>query len=90
MTRGLDLLDHRLRRRLTQPMGPRAAVLQADQAFPVEAVDPLARCARANASGFAGGLRRLPAENHFDETLSTERRQAGILVDVHSALPRVS
>jgi hypothetical protein len=62
----------------------------ADQIDARRDLAPLARCARANASGLAGGLRRLPAENHFDETLSTERRQAGILVDVHSALPRIS
>ena len=31
-----------LRRRLTQPMGPRAAVLQAGQAFLLEAIDPFA------------------------------------------------
>jgi hypothetical protein len=32
----------------------------------------------------------LPTENHPDHALSTERRKAGILVDVHSApLPRI-
>jgi hypothetical protein len=35
-------------------------------------------------------LRRLPTENHFDQALSTERCQAAILMDVHSALPRNS
>ena len=78
------------RRRLAQPMGPRAAVLQARQAFGFEAIDPFAHRARANAYGFTGGLRRLPTENHVDHVLSTERRQAGILMDVHSAPPKDS
>jgi hypothetical protein len=32
----------------------------------------------------------LPIDNHFGKPLSTVRRQAGILMDVHSALPRIS
>src|SRR5215475_5232785 len=84
-TPSLDLLDHRLRGRLTQPMGPRAAILQTGQAFSMEALDPFMHRARANACGFSDGLRRLPIAHHVDQTLSTERRQAGILVDVHSA-----
>ena len=51
-------------------------------------IDPFTHRARANACGFTDGLRRLPAEDHFDEPLSTKRRQAGILVDVHSALSK--
>jgi len=84
----LDAVDHRLRSRLTQPVGPRVAVLQTRQPFLVEAYDPFTRRARANASGFTGGLRRLPTENHVDQALSTVSCQAGILVHVHSALPR--
>jgi len=84
----LDAVDDRLRGRLTQPVGPRVAVLQTRQPFLVEAFDPFTRRARANASGFTGGLRRLPTDNHFGQPLSTVRRQAGILMDVHSALPR--
>jgi hypothetical protein len=79
-----------LRRRSMQPLRPRAAILQAGQAFPLIALDPLTNRARANACGFTDGLRRLPTQNHFDQALSTKRRQAGILVDVHSALPRTS
>jgi hypothetical protein len=30
----------------------------------------------------------LPTENHVDQPLSTDGRQTGILMDVHSALPR--
>lgn len=53
-------------------------------------VDPLAHPALANANGFTDGLRRLPTQDHLDHSLSTKRRQAGILVDVDSALPRNS
>jgi hypothetical protein len=66
----------------------RAAVLQAAQAFVVEAIDPFTHRARTNACGFTASLRRLSTENHFDQVLSTERRQAGILMDVHSASPK--
>jgi hypothetical protein len=38
---------------------------------------------------FTDGLRRLPTENHVDHVLSTERRQAGILMHVHPAPPRI-
>src|SRR5712664_3750980 len=85
-----DARDGQLWRRLTQPLGPRAAVVQALQAFAGVATNPFTRGARANACGFTGGLRRLPAENHFDQPLSTERRQTGILMDVHSALSQGS
>jgi hypothetical protein len=85
-----DALDHLWRYRLAQPLGPRAAILQAGQAFLLEAITPFAAGARANACGFTGRLRRLPMGNHFDQPLSTMRRQAGILMDVHSALPRIS
>ena len=75
-----DALDHLRRRRLTQPMGPRAAILQPGQAFLLEAIAPFAAGARANACGFTGGLRRLPTDNHFGQPLSTVRRQTGILM----------
>src|SRR5260370_27127764 len=86
-TQAFNTVDDRLRRRSMQPLRPRAAIVQAAQAFGGVAVDPFAHRARANADGFTDGLRRLPTENHFDHTLSTERGQAGILMDVHSALP---
>src|SRR5712664_804608 len=85
-----DARDGQLWRRLTQPLGPRAAVVQALQAFAGVATNPFTRGARANACGFTGGLRRLPAANHFDQPLSTERRQTGILMDVHPALSQGS
>jgi len=52
--------------------------------------NPLAHRALANANGFTDGLQRLPTQDHLDHSLSTKRRQAGTLVDVHSALPRNS
>src|SRR5262245_13842831 len=85
-----DALDDLRRRRPAQSGGPRAAILQAGQAFLLEAITPFAAGARAHACGFTGRLRRLPAEDHFGQPLSTARRQAGILMDVHSALPRTS
>ena len=85
-----DARDGHLWRRLTQPVRPRAAVVQARQAFAEVATNPFTHGARANACGFTGGLRRLPPENHFDQPLSTERRQTGILMDVHSALSQGS
>jgi hypothetical protein len=44
--------------------------------------------ARADAGRLSGGLRRLSAlKDGAHDPLSTERRQAGILVDVHPVLP---
>ena len=86
---GLDTIDRGLGCRLTQMIWTRAAILQAGQAFGFEAIDPFTHRARANAYGFTGGLRRLPTENHVDHVLSTEWRQAGIVMDVHSAPPRI-
>ncbi len=60
----LDHLWHLWRRRLAQALGPRAAILQADQAFVFETIMPFAAGARANACGFTGGLRRLAAYIH--------------------------
>src|SRR6185295_2447743 len=79
----LYLLDHRLRRWPVQPMGPRAAVAQTDQAFTMISLNPLADGPRADACGFADGLQRLPARDLPDDPLSTNRRQPGILMDVH-------
>src|SRR5260221_14776161 len=51
-----DTIDHRLRRRLAQAMGSRAAVLQAGQAVPFKSVGPFTSPSRANAYGFDAGL----------------------------------
>ena len=40
-----------------RPMWPRAAILQTGQASGVVAIDPFTHRARANACGFADGLR---------------------------------
>jgi hypothetical protein len=49
-----------------------------------------ARCPRADAYGFADGLRRLPALHLPHDPLSTKWRQPGILVHVHPVLPRIA
>jgi hypothetical protein len=55
--------------------------------FGLEAVDPFARGARADACGSSSGLRRLPSlKDGAHDPLSTARRQTGILVDVHPVL----
>jgi hypothetical protein len=61
---GLEPIDRGLRCRLAQLVGAGTAVLQAGQAFGVEAINPFPHRARANTRGFTGGLRRLPAEDH--------------------------
>lgn len=82
----LDAVDRGLRRRPPQPVRPRTAIPQARHPFRLVAANPFTHRARANAYGFTDGLRRLPTTDLADHPLSTERRQPGILVDVHSAL----
>src|SRR4029077_20331669 len=67
-------------------MGTRAAVGWAGRTLSAIARHPFANRARTNAYGFAHRLRRLPACNLPDNPLSTTRRKAGILMDVHPAL----
>ena len=62
--------------------------MQAGEACAAEASHPLAHRARADAYGFADGLRRLPALNDATHHgLSTGRRETRILMDVHSVPP---
>src|SRR4051812_12929597 len=82
-----DLGDHRLRRRPMQPIGPRTAITQSSQALAAISGNPIANGPRADACGFADGLRRLPALNLPYNSLSTVWRQTGILVHVHPVLP---
>src|SRR6188474_2329863 len=82
-----DLGDHRLRRRPMQPIGPRTAITQSSQALAAISGNPFANGPRADACGFADGLRRLPALNLSYNSLSTVWRQTGILVHVHPVLP---
>src|SRR4030088_1017310 len=83
----LDRGDDRLRRRPMQPMGPRTAIAQSSQALAAISGNPFANGPRADACGFADGLQRLPALSLPYNSLSTVRRQTGILVHVHPALP---
>ena len=62
--------------------------MQAGEACAAEASHPLAHRARADAYGFADGLRRLPALNDAaHHGLSAGRRETRILMDVHSVPP---
>jgi hypothetical protein len=81
-----DPLHRSGRRRPMQAMGPRRAILQPGQTLAPRPRQPLARRPRAHACGACGGLSRLPARTLADQTLSTHRRQTGILVDVHPVL----
>ena len=63
--------------------------MEAGGAFGAIAFDPLARGPRADACGSCGGLRRLPAQHFEHDTLSTARRQTGIVMNVHP-VPRES
>src|ERR1700674_4181460 len=65
------------------PPGP---VLQTGDAFDGITRHPFADGARTDACGSSGGLRRLSACHLHDDSLSTNRRQAGIVVDVHPVL----
>ena len=70
-----------------EPMWPGGAILQSRQSLAAMSLSPFANRARADAYGFAHGLRRLPTRNQFYDPLSTTRRQAGILMHVHPVLP---
>ena len=70
-----------------QPIGPRTAITQSSQALAAISGNPFANGPRADAYGFADGLRRLPALNLPYNSLSTVWRQTGILVHVHPVLP---
>src|ERR1700676_3722493 len=67
-------------------VGPRGPVPQTGEALGTITRDPFSRRPRADACGSCGGLRRLPALNLHDDSLSTDRRQSGILVNVHPVL----
>jgi hypothetical protein len=83
-----DLIDNGLRRRPIQAMRPGTAITQSRLAFAAIPVNPFANSPRADACGFTDGLRRLPARDLPCNSLSTPRRQTGILVYVHPVLPR--
>src|SRR5690606_30822728 len=83
----LDPFDHRHCGGPMQAMRPRGAILQSLNAFSLKPGNPFACRPRADPCGSCGGLRRLPAQHRPGKTLSTPRRQTGILVDVHPVLP---
>src|ERR1700719_1436769 len=65
---------------------PRDPGPQTGDAFDGITRHPFADGARTDACGSSGGLRRLSACHLHDDSLSTNRRQAGIVVDVHPVL----
>ncbi|CDX21156.1 hypothetical protein MPL3356_340205 [Mesorhizobium plurifarium] len=71
-------------------MRPGRAILQACQSFALIALNPFSNSPRADACGFGNGLRRLPAADLPYNSLSTARRQPGILMNVHPVPPRVT
>jgi hypothetical protein len=85
--KSLHLLDDGLRRWPVQPPRSGAAITQPCQAFTPISTNPLANSPRADADGLRNGLWRLPARDLSDNPLSTNRRQTGILMDVHPVLP---
>src|SRR5882724_4330022 len=82
----LDLFNKRCRRRPVQAMRPRAAIAQSRQTFAMIPINPFANGPRTDACGLGYGLRRLPALNQPNNPLSTNRRQPGILMNVHPVL----
>jgi hypothetical protein len=74
--------DDGLRSWAMEPLRPRGPVLQTGDAFDGITRHPFADGARTDACGSCGGLRRLSACYLHDDSLSTNRRQAGIAVDV--------
>ena len=82
-----DPRHHRRRCRPAQAMRPRRAVLEPGLPFQAPARHPLAHGLDAKPEGRGHGLRALPLLDHATHQFgSTTRRQAGILVDVHSIL----
>jgi hypothetical protein len=73
-------------RRPVEAARPRGPVGQTGDALGGITRHSFADAARADARGSCGGLRRLPARHLHDDPLSTNRRQSGILVDVHPVL----
>jgi hypothetical protein len=84
--KGLHLLDNGLRGWSVNPMGSGTAIAQPCHAFTSISINPLANGPRADACGFGNGLRRLPAQDLSDNSLSTNRRETGILMNVHPVL----
>ena len=87
-TQRRDPIDHRCRCRPVQAVRPRAAVAQAVPAFRQEPRHPLAHGALAQSQGRGHGPGTVPFnQDPAHKRLSTQRRQTGILVNVHSVPP---
>src|SRR5690606_18190384 len=85
-----DLLAGRLSGRLAQPMRPRGPVIEAGRTLGLVALDPFPDRLSSDTEGSCHGAARLPLLQHAPDKLGpTQRRQAGILMHVHSA-PRRS
>jgi hypothetical protein len=67
-------------------MGSKTPIAQPCHAFASISINPLTNRPRADACGFGKGLRRLPALDLPNNSLSTDRRQTGILMNVHPVL----
>lgn len=65
-------------------------VLQTGRTCAAITAEPLVHGPRANACGSDDGLRRQPARAEPDNTLSTNGRKTGILVDVHRVCPEMA
>jgi hypothetical protein len=84
--KSLHLLDNGLRSWSVNPMQSGTAIVQTRHAFTSMPIDPLPNGPRADACGFRNGPRRLPAHHLSNNSFSTNRRQPGILMDVHPVL----
>ena len=84
--KGFHLLDNSLRGWAVHPMGSGTAITQPCHAFASISINPLPNRPRADACGFGNGLCRLPAQDLSNNSLSTNRRETGILVNVHPVL----
>jgi hypothetical protein len=62
------------------------AIAQPRHTFRSISINPLSNRPRADACGFGDGLRRLPALDLSNNSLSTNRREMGILMNVHPVL----
>src|SRR4051812_12458662 len=84
---GFDGHDRGCRRRPVQVMGPGGAIVQAFDAFGLEARHPLAHRFDRDAESGRDGRRRLSLDHHPPYQFgSTVRREPGILMNVHPVL----
>src|SRR6185312_11967522 len=84
---GFDGHDRGCRRGPVQVMGPGGAIVQAFDAFGLEARHPLAHCLDRHAESGRDSRRRLSLNHHPPHKFgSTVRREPGILMNVHPVL----